>query len=138
MVNTNSKEFRDKVQAHIRYMMKGRGGITAMVHQIDSLMNDKNANGRREYPTPYHAAYYMVEGAYFLAYNSDILEEMHRWGLTDDKRLLKWRNWKGQTGPFYLYAHIMASNVERMYEQAKKPRMVKKVVKKTTKAKARK
>lgn len=121
MVNTNSKEFRDKVQAHIRNQMRGRGGLTAMFNQMESLMRSTYTNSnRRIYPTPYASAYYMVEGAYFLVYNHDILQEMHRWGLTDDRRLEKWKNWKGQEGEFYLYAHLMAREMERMYEAYQK------------------
>ena len=121
MVNTNTKEFREKVQAHIRNEVRGQGGLTAMFRQMESLMRTTYANSnRRIYPTPYASAYYMVEGGDFLIYNSDILKELHRWGLTDDRRLENWRNAKGDVGEFFLYAHLMAREMERMYEAYQK------------------
>lgn len=123
MVNTNSKEFREKVQAYIRRSMSGYGGTTALFRYMEQL------KGRG---TPYHGAYEYVMGAGggFLVYNSDIVEQLKRWGLTDEKKLWNYRTWKGDVGPMYLYAHLIAINAERMYENSKKGKPISKPAKK--------
>ena len=125
MVNTNSKEFREKVQAYIRRQMAGNGGMTALYREMNHL------KGRG---TMYHGAYEYVMGGGMLVYNIDIVEQLKRWGLTDEKKLWNYRTWKGDVGPLYLYAHLIAINAERMYEQSLKAKTTpkKKVAKKKT------
>lgn len=114
MVNTNTKEFRDKVQAHIRTRVKGMGGLTGLFRDCEHLAK---ADRRNFYWGAYH---YVRDSGTFPIYRSDIMEVMHRWGLTDDAKLLKWRNWMGDVGPEYLYYHLVALNIERLYEASKK------------------
>ena len=130
MVNTNSKEFRAKVQAHIRSRVKGMGGLTGLFKDCENLAK---IDRRNFYWGAYH---YVRDSGTFPIYRSDILDVMHKWGLTDDKRLLKWRNWMGDVGPEYLYYHLVALNIERMYEAYLKTKAApKKVVKKKPKTK---
>ena len=42
MVNTNTKEFRNKIQAHIRNYMKGMGGTTGLFKDIQYLMSGRS------------------------------------------------------------------------------------------------
>lgn len=131
MVSTTSKEVSLKIQAHVKNCMKGMGGVSSLFKTMDSLMVRRP--GYEYSVTPYAAAYKCVEGGLFLAYNTDIIAELHRWGLTDDKRINNYRALNGNVGPFDLYAHLMAREIAKMYEQAKKPKkVVKKAVRKTT------
>jgi hypothetical protein len=124
MVNTNSKEFREKVQAHIRTQLRGKGGVTKIVEDIDSYTRPFG-NGRRISVSG--AAEMMLDAPDFLFTYYDINRQLHKWGLTDDKRIQQFRGYGG--GEWGLYKALMISNIVRMYEDAKKP---KKIVKKKT------
>lgn len=129
MVNTNSKEFRAKVQAYIRRSVYGDGGVTRLFKDCEYLAKSNRTNF-------YHGAYEYVMGGGFAISNYDIVNDMKKWGLTDEKKLWNYRTWNGDVGPIYLYAHLIASNTERMYEQYKKKKAApKKVVKKKPKTK---
>ena len=125
MVNTNTKEFREKVQAHIRTQLKGKGGVTKIVEDIDSYTRPYG-NGRRI--SVYGAAEMMLDAPEFLFTYYDIERQLHRWGLTDDKKIEKFRGYGG--GSWGLYKALMISNIVRMYEDMKKPK--KTVAKKKT------
>ena len=138
MVNTNSKEFRENVRAHIRTQLRGKGGVSKIVRDID------NYTAQTKYGIEHHikprtvreAAEMMIEAPEFLFDSYSQRTQLHRWGLTDDKRIDRFNNYGGV---WDLYKAIMVKEIISMYSEMKKPKSVKKkVVKKTTKAKARK
>lgn len=128
MVNTNSKEFREKVQAHIRNFMKGMGGMTSLFHDIEYLM-------KRDRTSAYRAAYEYCLGGGFQIGQYNALQTLKRWGLTDEKRLWSYKDNRGDEGPEVLYWHLVSKEVSKMYEDwkegkplTKKPAKKKKIL----------
>lgn len=117
MINTNSKAFREKVQAHIRTQLKGNGGVTRIVTDIDQYTKP-SYDGRRF--SKALAAEMMLEAPEFLYMYPDIRRQLHRWGLTDDRKINSYRGYGG--GVWGLYKAIMIPNILRMYEDTKKPK----------------
>lgn len=111
MVGTNDKKVLDMAEAHILNQMKGNGGVTAFVSQINYMREPIRK-----------AIAKMVEGGDFLIYNQDIIRTLHRWGFTDDKRIMNYKGYAG--GPLGLYTAVMVNAGSRLYEKyAKKHKM---------------
>ena len=126
MVNTNSKEFREKVQAHIRNYMKGMGGVSNLYADMEYLMRSRRMSA-------YKAAYEYCLGGGFIVGHAKAAETLKRWGLTDEKRLWSYKDAYGDEGPEVLYWHLIAKEAAKMYEDhLKNKAKPKKVAKKKT------
>lgn len=117
MTGTYTKEIITRNQNHIKSYFEGNGGMTAFVRQVDVYMDAPNRM------TPYHAIANMAMDGYFLIYTTDVVKYLHRLGLTDDKKLDKFK-WSYNSygvrhdidGPMALYTALLARDGAKLYE----------------------
>lgn len=130
MTGTYTKAIIVKNQNHIKNQFKGMGGMTAFVQMVDDYRRDVSWKGVM---TPYSAIAYIVTIANeFLWRDEDIIRYLHSLGLTDDKRIMKYKwsyRYAGdlieEDGPMALYASLMARDGEKLYESWVKAHPVK-------------
>ncbi len=121
MVNTNSKAFKEKVRAHIRTQLKGRGGMSKIVRDIDSYTRPT------KYDIEHHvrprsvreAAGMMVEAPEFLYVTVEQIAQLRRWGFKDYNNYD--RAWDD-------YKSIMVRELVDIYYDAKRKQAVAKTV----------
>lgn len=104
MVGTSDKKVLDAVEKHIISQMKGNGGLTAFINQINYM----------RMPVP-KAIAKMVEGGMFLIWNQDIVKFLNKLGFTDDKKIENYTGYSG--GPLGLYTAVMVNAGVKMYEK---------------------
>ena len=116
MVRTNDKKIREAMQRHVLSFYKGEGGRTALVDQLDRLI-DRRADARRYATpkTPYQAGAEMAKGGCFLVYINDVDRFLARIGLEDKVMYGGVRNEFGD-GVWALYVALCAKACEEIYD----------------------
>ena len=113
MVNTNSKAFREKVRAHIRTQLRGNGGVSKIVKDIDAYTRPTKYDIEHHIRprTVREAAGMMVEAPEFLYVTVEQIAQLRRWGFKDYNNFE--RAWDD-------YKSIMVRELVDMYYEAKK------------------
>lgn len=116
-MTTNTKAIIAKNQKHIMsyFHAKDYGART----NAEAFMSEVQHYMRGGYgPYPYHAIYQMAWNGCFLVGNYDIIRYLKSIGLTDEGRIVGFKNYRNE-GPMELYASLLARDGAKLYEAYK-------------------